>query len=61
MIDFVSLKVIDSVSGRKFKLKGVEYLLIKHILKELMNLGLTESNAMAIISERCKNKQKELK
>jgi hypothetical protein len=57
----VSLRVIDSVSGRKFKLKGVEYLLIKHILKELMNLGLTESNAMAIISERCKNKQKELK
>ena len=56
MIDFASLEVIDSVNGRKFKLKGVEYLLIKHILNELMNLGLTESNAMAIISERCKNK-----
>jgi hypothetical protein len=60
MIDFVSLRVIDSTSSRKFKLKGVEYLSIKHIVNALMDLGLLETNAIDIISQRCKNKQKEL-
>jgi hypothetical protein len=60
MIDFVSLRVIDSAGSRKFKLKGVEYLSIKHILNALMDLGLLETNAIDIISQRCKKKQKEL-
>ena len=60
MIDFSSLKAINTAEGRKFVFKGDEYFYIKDIIEKLMSLGLTESNAIHIISLKSKNKEKEL-
>lgn len=59
MIDFLSLEALNSPTGRIFLFENKKYSL-KGITEKLIECGLTEENAIKIISLRCKSSQKEL-